>query len=76
MKEIAIAANIERHIYLIRGLKVMRDSDLAELYGVRTQDLNKAVKRNAERFPPDFKFRLTQKGNLIFQNGISYRGML
>ena len=47
---------IERRIYLIRGQKVMLDSHLAELYAVTTFNLNKAVKRNLERFPADFMF--------------------
>ncbi len=53
-------------IYLIRGLKVMMDEDLALLYQVPTKVLNQAVKRNMERFPSDFMFTLTQKehGNL------------
>jgi len=50
---------IERSILLIRGLKVMLDRDLAELYGVQTRDLNKAVRRNSDRFPSDFMFQLT-----------------
>jgi hypothetical protein len=45
---------IERKIYLIRGHKVMLDSDLAKLYGVQTKAFNQAVKRNADRFPEDF----------------------
>ncbi|MGA3042333.1 MAG: ORF6N domain-containing protein [Bryobacteraceae bacterium] len=49
---------IERRIYLIRGQKVMLDSDLAELYEVPTKRLNEAVKRNADRFPEDFMFQL------------------
>ena len=53
------AETIERRIYLIRGQKVMLDSDLAELYQVPTKTLNQAVKRNAERFPEDFMFRIT-----------------
>lgn len=52
------AERIERSILLIRGQKVMLDSDLAELYGVPTKALNQAVKRNSERFPSDFMFRL------------------
>lgn len=48
---------IERAIYLVRGEKVMFDRDLAGLYGVET---NRAVKRNLQRFPPDFMFQLTQ----------------
>src|SRR5688500_2662037 len=50
---------IERRIYLIRGQKVMIDSDLAELYGVTTSRLNEQVTRNRKRFPGDFMFRLT-----------------
>jgi hypothetical protein len=60
---------VERHIYLIRGIKVMLDSDLARLYGVTTGNLNLAVRRNAERFPLDFMFQLTEEElqNLILQ---------
>lgn len=50
---------VERRIYMIRGQKVLLDSDLAELYGVPTKALNQAVKRNRQRFPEDFMFRLT-----------------
>ena len=49
---------IEKKIYLIRGHKVMLDSDLAELYGVATKVLLQAVKRNLKRFPSDFMFQL------------------
>jgi hypothetical protein len=49
---------IEKKIYLIRGRKVMLDSDLAELYGVATKVLLQAVKRNLDRFPEDFMFLL------------------
>src|SRR5437667_8421595 len=52
-------AVIDRRIYLIRGQKVMLDSDLAELYEVPTKVLNQAVRRNARRFPEDFMFQLT-----------------
>ena len=52
-------AKIESRILLVRGQKVMIDADLAELYGVPTKRLNEQVKRNAERFPPDFIFMLT-----------------
>lgn len=48
-------------IYFIRGQKVMLDEDLAELYQVETKRLNEQVRRNIERFPDDFMFRLTQK---------------
>ena len=50
---------IENSIYLIRGEKVMLDRDLAKLYGVMTGALNQAVRRNRDRFPEDFMFRLT-----------------
>jgi len=64
---------IQNMIYEIRGQKVMLDSDLAALYEVETFNLNKAVKRNIERFPSDFMFQLTKDewGNLIFHIGIS-----
>ena len=68
---------IQSKIYEIRGQRVMLDRDLAELYHVTTGNLNKAVKRNIRRFPPDFMFQLTKeefmflKHSLIFQNGIS-----
>ena len=58
----------------------MLDRDLAELYQVTTGNLNKSVKRNIRRFPPDFMFQLTKeefqklKNDLIFQNGISSWG--
>ena len=52
---------IERAILLLRGEKVMLDADLAALYGVATRVLVQAVKRNAERFPPDFMFQLTRE---------------
>jgi len=67
---------IENKILLIRGKKVMLDKDLAELYGVTTGNLNKAVNRNISRFPEDFMFQLTQDElkNLIFHFGISSWG--
>lgn len=52
---------IMNQIYFIRGEKVMFDRDLAELYGVTTGNLNKAVKRNSDRFPKDFMFQLSEK---------------
>ena len=75
MKEniIVNAQQIQNHIYTIRNQQVMMDTDLAELYGVETKQLNKAVSRNLERFPERFRFQLTQKEytNLRFQNGTS-----
>lgn len=52
---------IERRIVRLRGQNVMLDKDLATLYGVSVKALNQAVKRNPERFPPDFMFRLTAR---------------
>ncbi len=52
---------IASKIYLIRGIKVMLDRDLAELYGVETRVLNQAVGRNIERFPKDFMFTLARE---------------
>jgi len=54
-------AKIQKMIYEIRGHKIMLDHDLAELYGVELKALNQAVKRNIERFPSDFMFKLTQR---------------
>ena len=67
---------IQSKIYEIRGQKVMLDKDLAELYQVTTGNLNKAVKRNIKRFPPDFMFQLTaEEWELLrFQNGIIKKG--
>jgi len=56
---IASVAQIESKIFLIRGQKVMLDADLAELYGVETKRLNEQMRRNIERFPEDFMFRLS-----------------
>lgn len=67
---------IENKIYEIRGQKVMLDFDLAEMYEIETKNLNKAVKRNIERFPNDFMFQLTKEelSNLRFQIGTSSWG--
>ncbi len=67
---IALSNIIERRIYLIRGRKVMLDSDLADLYGVTTGNLNLAIRRHSGRFPDDFMFRLTQREMkiLLLQN--------
>ncbi len=73
MKALIPIEIIERKIYLIRSQKVMLDSDLAELYGVKTFNLNKALKRNIDRFPQDFMFQLTKEeaDSLRFQIGMS-----
>ena len=64
---------IEKMIYVIRGQKVMLDSDLAELYEVETKMLKRAVRRNVERFPDDFMFELTKEEleNWRYQFGTS-----
>ncbi len=68
---IAIADEvIEGKIYLIRGRKVLIDSDLAELYGVQTKVLLQAVKRNATRFPSDFMYQLTKQEIIILRSQI------
>ena len=71
-KEIAEAVILEK-VHLIRGVKVMLDKDLAEMYGTETFRLNEAVKRNLSRFPSDFMYQLTQEefNSLISQNAIS-----
>jgi hypothetical protein len=58
--DVISAEQITHSILVFRGHKVLLDSDLAELYGVPTKAFNQAVKRNAERFPEDFMFRLSQ----------------
>jgi len=64
---------IKNKILAIRGQKVILDADLADIYGVETKILNKAISRNMARFPEDFVFRLTKKefDTLRFQNGTS-----
>lgn len=68
---------IESKIFIIRGKKVMLDRDLAILYGVETKMLNRAVKRNIERFPEDFMFQLMKEEYvelLRYQFGTLKRG--
>lgn len=69
-------AEIESAIFVARGHRVMLDADLARLYGVTTAALNQAVKRNADRFPEDFAFQVTQQEftALMSQNVISKSG--
>ena len=64
---------IKAKIFLVRGHKVLVDSDLANMYNVETKNLNKAVKRNINRFPVDFMFQLTdeESESLRFQVGTS-----
>ena len=75
-KDVISGARIAQTILLLRGQKVMLDVDLAQLYGVATGHLNRAVKRNADRFPADFMFQITAKEaeNLKCQIGISSWG--
>src|ERR1700722_7049377 len=67
---------IESLIHVVRGQKVMVDSDLAVLYGVTTGNLNLAVRRNTGRFPEDFMFELTKQeaGTLLLQNARANTG--
>ena len=76
MKALVPVDRIANKIYLIRDTKVLLDKDLADLYGVETGALNRAVKRNAERFPEDFMFRITDEEAELLrcQNGISKSG--
>jgi hypothetical protein len=72
-REIIPAGRIAQAITMVRRQKVMLDFELAQLYGVTTGNLNKAVKRNHDRFPADFMFRLNaeEAERLTFQSGIS-----
>ena len=76
MKSMIPQETIEHKILMVRGHKVMLDSDLAILYGVTTFNLNRAVKRNLSRFPEDFMFQLNTEefNSLRFQIGISKKG--
>ncbi len=58
-KAVVKVGSIQQRILLIRGVKVMVDADLAEVYGVQTRRLNEQVRRNRDRFPEDFMFQLT-----------------
>ncbi len=76
MANLVPAEIIENRIFLIRKQKVMLDVHLAQLYGVSTKNLNKAVRRNRKRFPKDFMFQLAagEAKNLRFQIGTSSSG--
>ncbi|MCC6477244.1 ORF6N domain-containing protein [bacterium] len=76
MQSLIPVERIENKILLLRGQKVMLDRDLADLYGIGTRDLNKAVTRNSDRFPGDFMFTLTNEefDDLMFQFGTSSWG--
>ena len=76
-KELMISTeSIKNKIHTIRGIQVMLDEDLAELYNVETKQINRAVKRNKERFPQNFLFQLTtsEYDSLRFQNGTLNKG--
>ena len=75
MDELAIQESsnsdlIRSRIFTIRGVQVILDKDLAELYGVEVSQLNRQVKRNIERFPDDFMFQLTREECSRCQIGI------
>jgi len=76
MTKIILVENIAAKIFILRGKKVMLDSDLAMLYEVKTKRLNEQVIRNKKRFPEDFMFQLTEKeaNFLRSQNATSNRG--
>ncbi len=76
MSKLIPVERIQDKIYFIRGHKVMIDKDLAELYKVETGALNRQVKRNSDRFPPEFMFQLTKHefNNLKCHFGISSWG--
>jgi phage regulator Rha-like protein len=74
-KDVMPVETIERSIRLIRGAKVILDADLAALYGVATRVLVQGVKRNLERFPPDFMFQLTKEEfALLRSQSVTSRG--
>jgi len=58
-EKVLAVESAEAKIIAVRGVRVILDSDLAELYGVETKRLNEQVRRNAKRFPPDFVFQLS-----------------
>src|SRR5437763_9922364 len=68
------AERIVRSIIVIRGQKVLLDSDLAELYGVPTKRLNEQVRRNRSRFPDDFMFRLNAEESAFLRSQIATLG--
>lgn len=70
--EIIKVEDIEQKIYLLRGQKVMIDSDLAEFYQVETRVLNQAVKRNLHRFPEDFMFQLSEEEVELLRNSSQF----
>jgi len=74
MNEATTISKIEKMIYVIRGQRVMLDSDLAELYGVETKVLNQTVKRNCSRFPDDFMFQITRgEGEILRSQFVTFK---
>jgi hypothetical protein len=75
-KQLANVPRLDELIREVRGQKVMLDFDLARVYGVETRALNRAVKRNADRFPKDFMFQSSSREweNLKYQIGTSSSG--
>ncbi len=71
IKETAAIDVIKHRIYEVRGMQVMLDRDLAELYGVETKRLNEAVRRNIERFPEDFMFKLNKSEWVFLRSQIA-----
>ena len=82
MKQDAILQSVETKIFSVRGVQVMLDSDLASLYGTETKLINRAVKRNMDRFPASFSFQLTEEEakvlrfqfgtlNILYSNNIT-----
>jgi hypothetical protein len=67
-KRVTAPRSVESLIHVIRGQKVMLDADLVALYGVTTKAFNQAIKRNAERFPEDFMFRLDHQESAILRS--------
>lgn len=61
MHQLSTIKTIRDKIYHVRGLQVMLDSEISDLYGVDTRSFNQAVKRNIERFPEKFRFQLTEE---------------
>ena len=64
-----VESGVEKMIQIVRGKQVLLDRDLATLYGVETKYINRAVKRNPNRFPDEFYFELTKEESLRCQDG-------
>jgi hypothetical protein len=64
----ALVKRADSRIRLLRGQKIILDSDLAELYGVEVRHLNQQIKRNAARFPTEFMFRLLEREEVLLRS--------